>query len=86
MSQLLLYQRVRRCANLSWSDLGVLLVAFALVALTSVVISAIGVSGFLSLLSLSAVFGGLALYTGNAESFIPRLCEKKNLAAKRTHE
>ena len=56
---------------------GVLLVAFALVALTSAMIAAVGVSVFFSLLSLSAVFGGLVLYTGNAEPFRKRLFEKR---------
>ena len=55
---------------------GVLVVAFALVALTSAVISAVGVGVFFSFLSLSAVFGGLVLYTGNAEPFRKRLFDK----------
>jgi|GEM_PF-3676415 len=46
---------------------GVLLVAFALVALTSAVISAVGTGVFFSFLGLGAVFGGLVFYTGNAE-------------------
>ena len=57
--------------------IGVLLVAFALVALTSVVISAVGTGVFFSFLGLSAVFGGLVLYTGNAEPFRKRLFEKR---------
>ena len=65
--------------------IGVLLVAFALVALTSAVISVVGVGVFFSFLSLSVVFGGLALSTGNAEPFIKRLFEKK-LRGMRTHE
>ena len=56
---------------------GVLLVAFALVALTSAMISAVGVGTFFSLLSLSAVFGGFILYTGNEEPFRKRLFDKR---------
>ena len=58
-------------------EVGVLLVALALVGLTSVLISAVGVGLFISFLSLGAVFGGFVLYTGNAESFLKRLLAKR---------
>jgi hypothetical protein len=58
-------------------EVGVLLVALALVGLTSVLISAVGVGVFFSFLSLSAVFGGLVLYTRNAEPVLKRLLAKR---------
>jgi len=56
---------------------GVLLIAIALVVVTSALISAIGVSAFFSLVSLSAVFGALAFYTRTAAPLIKRLSEKR---------
>ena len=71
MSQLLIYQRVRPCANLLWSDL-------ALVMLTSMVISTVGTGVFLSYLSLGAVCSGLVFYTEHTQAFLKRLSEKRS--------
>jgi hypothetical protein len=55
---------------------GVLLVAIALVVLTSFVISALGTSAFFSFVSLSAVFGAVVFSTRTAAPLIKRLSEK----------
>jgi hypothetical protein len=51
-------------------EVGVFLAALMLVLLTSLVISALGTGTFFSLLSISAVLGGILLYTGDTGSVL----------------
>ena len=48
-------------------EIGVLLASLALVFITSLVISALGTGTFFSLLSISAVLGGVLFYAGSTE-------------------
>lgn len=51
-------------------EVGVLLVTLALVFVTSLLISALGTGTFFSLLSISAVLGGILFYAGDAEGIL----------------
>lgn len=58
-------------------EIGVFLAALMLVFLTSLVISALGMGTFFSLLSISAVLGGILLYTRDTGSELrKRLVER----------
>lgn len=58
-------------------EIGVFLAALMLVFLTSLVISALGTGTFFSLLSISAVLGGILLYVGDTGSVLrKRLVER----------
>lgn len=54
-------------------EVGVLLVTLTLVFITSLLISALGTGMFFSLLSISAVLGGILFYAGDAEGIFKKL-------------
>ena len=51
-------------------EVGVLLVTLTLVLVTSLLISLLGTATFFSLLSITAVLGGILFYAGDPESIL----------------
>lgn len=58
-------------------EIGVLLVTLTLVFVTSLLISALGTGTFFSLLSISAVLGGILFYAGDPAGIFRKLLSGK---------
>jgi len=59
-------------------EIGVLLASLVLVFITTLIISALGTGTFFSVLSISAVLGGVLLYVGNTEGALRNVLREDN--------